>query len=92
MCGPEIEHHCSSSKDTHAIRVSPGYVLTGLIGVFGDTLSVIAVLQDRSTGRVLWGQSFRRQIPSGLVLRARDEIAEGLAGALHEFLALQLPA
>ena len=63
VCGPEIGHHHSSREDSDATRVSPGYILTGLMGVFGDTLSVIAVLQDRSTGRVLWGQSFRRQIP-----------------------------
>ncbi len=87
VCGPEIGRWQSSREDHDRTNVSVGYVLTGSMGVFDDALSVIAVLQDCSTGRVLWGQNFRRQIPSGLLLTARDEIADDIAGSLHDFLA-----
>ena len=87
VCGPEIGRWRPSREDDDRTNVSVGFVLTGLMGVFGDTLSVIAVLQDHLTGRVLWGQNFRRQIPSGLFLTARDEIADDIAASLHDFLA-----
>ena len=86
VCQPEIGHHHSSKEDSDETCVSPGYVLTGLMGAFGDTLSVIAVLQDRASGRVLWGQNYRRQNLAGLLPAARDDIVEDIAAALHDFL------
>ena len=34
----------------------------------------------------MWGEKFDRQIPPGLILKVRDEVAEGLAAALDAFL------
>jgi hypothetical protein len=63
-----------------------GQILTGGVAVCGDELRVTALLSDASTSRVIWGETFRRQAPPGQILKVRDEVAEALAGALHDFL------
>jgi TolB-like protein len=89
VCGPEIGNRPALRQDLDDRYDSPTFVLTGSMAMFGDTFNVTAVLQDRSSGRVLWGQNFLRQIAAGLLLPVRDEIAEGIAEALHDFLAIQ---
>ena len=86
VCGSEIGRCHSSEGGRERTNVGTDHTLTGGMAVVGDTLNVTALLLDASTGRVIWGENFLRQIPSGLILTIRDEIAEHLAGALHDFL------
>jgi adenylate cyclase len=63
-----------------------GHILAGGVAVFGDELRVTALLLDVSTWRVMWGWKFDRQVPPGMILSVRDEVAEALAAALDDFL------
>jgi adenylate cyclase len=60
-------------------------ILTGDVALAGDVLSVTALLLDAATGRVLWGDTFRRAVTRGQgILALRDEVANHVAHALHE--------
>ena len=89
VCGSE-SGRCHSEGSRERTIVAPDHTLTGGMAVVGDTLNVTALLLDSSTGRVIWGKNLLRQIPSGLILAGRDEIAEHIAGALHDFLSARV--
>jgi TolB-like protein len=61
-------------------------VLTGDMAVEGDRMSVSAVLIDVATRRVLWGTSFQREFEPGDIVSARDEVADSLSHAVHQFI------
>ena len=62
------------------------YVLAGDVAIVRDWISVNALLVEMPTHRVLWGESHRRHLPQSKILVIRDEIAEEVSQALHEFM------
>ena len=61
-------------------------MLAGDVAIVRDWISVNALLVEMPTHRVLWGESHRRHLPQSKILVIRDEIAEEVAQALHEFM------
>ena len=86
FCGPQMQH-ALSEPGPYKTPGGPGQILTGGVAVFGNEFRVTALLFDASTGRVMWGEKFDREIPhEWMILEVRDRLAENLADALHCFL------
>ena len=80
-----LDHRPSSGGRPENGWIVPDQTLTGNIAVLGNCLSVTALLLDSVSGRVIWGEQFARTIEPGMILTARDEVAQSLATALHGF-------
>jgi hypothetical protein len=76
----------TNERDEAPHAMGAARVLTGNMAVFGDTMSVTALLIDASSGKVLWGDSLHRNISEGNILAVRDEVATCLARALQSFM------
>jgi adenylate cyclase len=87
VCDPRLTPGRVSEARSGAIVGNGDRVLTGDVALVGDVLSVTALLLDASTGRVLWGDTFRRAVTRGQgILALRDEVADHVAHVLHEHL------
>jgi adenylate cyclase len=87
VCDPQLAAgRASEARRGVAVR-NGDCILTGDVAIVGDALSVTALLLDASTGRVLWGKTFQRTVTRGQgILALRDEVADCVAHALHEYL------
>ena len=57
-------------------------MLTGSTALFGGVASVKAVLVESRSGKVIWGQTFERNLQGDDLLRVRDEVANVVVQAL----------
>jgi adenylate cyclase len=87
VCDPQLTPgRASEARGAATIRAGDR-MLTGDVALVGDVLSATALLLDARTGRVLWGNTFQRTVRRGQnVLAVRDEVADSVAHALHEYL------
>lgn len=78
--------HCGSNADSEPrqIEANADFVLTGTTALSAGLLDVTAVLVQRNTGRVLWGQSFAKELKRGNILTVRDEVANSIARAIAQ--------
>ena len=81
---PVLDFDLVTEREPLRVDANTEFVLSGSTALFAGCLSVKAVLVQAPTGRVLWGQSFERDLQSGNLLRVRDEVANSLVRALAE--------
>ena len=69
------------------LAVNGELVLVGDVAVVGEYFSVTPLLLKAPEGRVLWGDTFRREVPRNQnILAVRDAVAECVAKGLHDYL------
>lgn len=67
--------------------VNGGVVLVGDVAVVGGCFNVTALLLKAPEGRLLWGDTFRREVQRHQnVFAVRDAVAECVANGLHDYL------
>ena len=81
---PSDAHYASAAAGEQRRNANGEFVLSGSTALFAGSLNVKAVLVQARTGRVLWGQSFERDLQCGNVLSIRDEVANSLVRALAQ--------
>ena len=76
----------SSKRDRERVRDELGadLLLLGSTSVEDDTFSVKAILADAKTGQYLWAETFHRELSSGTLVQARDEIADNVVRTLAQ--------
>ncbi|WP_274629852.1 tetratricopeptide repeat protein [Arvimicrobium flavum] len=79
-------HGRASAHDEELMHIerTADFVLSGSKAVLADKLHVKAVLHEATTGRVLWGQRFQRDLPPQGTLGVRDEVANAIARTVAE--------
>ena len=73
----------AADQDLAAVRQALGvrYCVTGLIEVFGSSMSVFVELSDAQEGRVIWGERFRA--PLAGAHEVREEIVQRVIDAIE---------
>lgn len=76
---------CSSTGSPLAGTANcwPEHVLSGNLAWVGEQLTATALLTLAETGRVVWGQTFRKSSSAEEVLAARDDLAGRIALAVQ---------
>jgi TolB-like protein/Tfp pilus assembly protein PilF len=77
-----------ASAVLRALAAVPVYVISGSVEQAAERVRVTARLTERASGRVLWSQSYVRQLIAADVLTIEDDISTGVAAHLAQVYGL----